>query len=102
MLLIVFVLMSRLPPRPKLTVTLCPSTPLVRSIRARAEGYRRRGRERLADLVRHLGPRWRLALDGLVRVYEGLHADFRERYAARLEQLPGLEAGHRVAAFQER
>ncbi|HEY9567319.1 MAG TPA: squalene/phytoene synthase family protein, partial [Thalassobaculum sp.] len=35
---------------------------LAATILARAEGYRRRGRERLADLVRHLGPRERLAL----------------------------------------
>ena len=69
---------------------------------ARAEAYRVRGRARQGELARHLGTRERLALEGLVRVYEGLHGDFRRDYAARLATLPGLEAGHRASAFGDR
>lgn len=65
----------------------------------RADLHRSRGRERLTELMPHLDLREKVALEGLVRVYEGLHNDFRQRYAARLAGLPDLEAGHRVAAF---
>ncbi len=75
---------------------------LAADLLARAEAYRRRGRERMDELAPHLGTRERLALEGLVRVYEGLHGDFHRDFAARLAALPGLEAGHRASAFGDR
>ena len=72
---------------------------LASDLLARAEAYRRRGRDRMGQLAPHLGTRERLALEGLVRVYEGLHGDFQSDYTARVAMLPGLEAGHRASAF---
>lgn len=75
---------------------------LAAALLARADAHRRLGRARQAELALHLDTRERLALEGLIRVYEGLHDDFRQRYAGRVEHLPGLEAAHRTAAFGER
>lgn len=68
-------------------------------ILARAEGFRLRGRARIAELLPQLGARERLALDGLVTVYERLHRQFRDRYADRLATLPDLEGAARSDIF---
>lgn len=72
---------------------------LAAPILARAERFRERGRARIADLLTRLGLRERLALDGLVTVYERLHRQFRERYADRLAALPALEPQARADLF---
>ena len=74
---------------------------LARPILERAEGFRLRGRQRIADLLPRLGLRERLALDGLVTVYERLHHDFKSRYAERLGHLPALEQAARADVFGE-
>ncbi len=72
---------------------------LAAPILARAETFRQRGRARIADLLGELGMRERLALDGLVQVYERLHRGFQTRYADRLESLPSLETVARADIF---
>lgn len=72
---------------------------LAAPILARAEGFRVRGRARIADLLQHLDVRERLALDGLVTVYERLHRSFHDRYADRLAELPDLEPMARADIF---
>jgi phytoene synthase len=72
---------------------------LAAPILARADRFRERGRARIADLLPRLGLRERLALDGLITVYERLHKEFRGRYADRLDALPDLEPLARADLF---
>ncbi|NQW08484.1 MAG: squalene/phytoene synthase family protein [Alphaproteobacteria bacterium] len=73
---------------------------LAAPILAKAEAHRRVGRERIATLLPSLGVRERLALDGLVTVYERLHREFAARYGDRVTELPALEHAARAAIFE--
>lgn len=73
---------------------------LAAPILAKAEAHRRVGRERITTLLPTLGVRERVALDGLLQVYERLHKNFVDRYGERVTELPALENVARAAIFE--